>query len=123
MRWPGIILGRSGANNFDTYEIATTDTRLRGHKLQRLSGFISFDGKCDSRRGKTCKAGNNFKYDIFGVIGSVKMGPLEIESKHIQSLDQFQLTRLLKKILHFEADANQIIFLTGLPCFNVKLSL
>ena len=36
------------------------------------------------------------------------MGPLEIESKHIQSLDPFQLTRLLKQLLNLEADANGI---------------
>lgn len=36
------------------------------------------------------------------------MGPLEIESKHIQNLDPFRLTRLLKQLLNLEADANGI---------------
>jgi len=36
------------------------------------------------------------------------MGPLEVESKHIKNLTPEQLTRLLKKLLHLEADANSI---------------
>jgi len=36
------------------------------------------------------------------------MGPLEIKYKHIENLDAIQLTRLLKKLLHLEADANGI---------------
>ncbi len=59
--------------------------------------------KCDSRLGKIFKAGNNFKYDIFGVIGSVKMGTFEVEAKHIEMLDPIQLTRLLKRLLYLEA--------------------
>jgi len=30
------FVDRSGTGNFDTYKIATTDTRLRGHKFNRL---------------------------------------------------------------------------------------
>ena len=37
------------------------------------------------------------------------MGPLEIEFKHIEELDEKRLTRLLKKLLHLEADANSIL--------------
>lgn len=37
------------------------------------------------------------------------MGPLEIEPKHIGSLNPEQLTRLLKKLLHLEAEANNIL--------------
>lgn len=36
------------------------------------------------------------------------MGPLEVEYNHIEKLDDKQLTRLLKKLLHLEADANNI---------------
>lgn len=45
------------------------------------------------------------------------MRPLEIESKHIQSLGPFQLTRLLKQLLNLEADAN------GISKFAVDVSL
>ena len=36
------------------------------------------------------------------------MGSLEVEFEHIEKLDDKQLTRLLKKLLHLEADANGI---------------
>lgn len=36
------------------------------------------------------------------------MGLLEVEATHINMLDQFQLTRLLKRLLFLEADAFDI---------------
>ena len=31
------------------------------------------------------------------------MGPFDVDTKHIERLDQFQLTRLLKRLLYLEA--------------------
>jgi len=40
------FINRSGTNNFETYEIATTDTRRRGHKLHRLRELLVLTTAC-----------------------------------------------------------------------------